>query len=90
MSLRKYFCPLLLVAVIGLALPVQAQFTPRFSRQEARLPVQWHVGLGATLLNLGDYTSERWSELDAPLPIFQCAGANWMHPCRSSSSVGPS
>jgi len=75
MSLRKCAFPLLLLAVLGTALPVQAQFTPRFSRQEAASPVQWHIGIGVTALNLGDYSSERWSELDAPLPIFQLHGA---------------
>lgn len=75
MYLRKTSFLLLLLAVLGFALPAQAQFTPRFSRQETGPPVQWHIGLGVTALNLGDYTSERWSELDAPLPIFQLHGA---------------
>jgi hypothetical protein len=46
-----------------------AQFTPRFSTREATTPVQWHVGIGATVANMGDYTSGNWPQLESPTPI---------------------
>jgi hypothetical protein len=53
-----------------MALPASAQFTPRFSSRRTGPPVQWHVGLGATFANLGDYTSEVWPLLNDPVPVF--------------------
>lgn len=50
--------------------PASAQFTPRFSTKGKGTPAQWHVGVGATIVNLGDYTSEPWPVLEAPAPIF--------------------
>jgi len=56
---------------VGMAAPpASAQFTPRFSSRRAGPPVQWHLGLGATFANLGDYTSEVWPLLNDPVPVF--------------------
>ncbi|MFO7769411.1 MAG: hypothetical protein R6W82_10720 [bacterium] len=46
-----------------------AQFTPRFSTEEQGPKAQWHVGLGTTVVNMGDYTSEHWPELETPVPV---------------------
>ena len=59
-----------LALVVLLAPSVTAQFTPRFQTRERGEQAQWHVGLGVTAVNLGDYTSETWPVLDAPAPIF--------------------
>ncbi len=76
MSLRRTLISLAAAAIVLLlAVPAQAQFTPRFSQRQAGQPVQWHLGIGATVINLGDYTSERWPELDAPFPIVHLRGA---------------
>ena len=76
MSLRRTLTSLAAAAtVLLLAVPAQAQFTPRFSQRQAGQPVQWHLGIGATVINMGDYTSERWPELDTPLPIVHLRGA---------------
>jgi len=61
---------LLVVFILGtVSEPVQAQFTPRFSSQRRQSEGQLHIGLGSTLLNIGDYTSEAWPEFDAPVPV---------------------
>jgi len=46
-----------------------AQFTPRFSTKEDGPKAQWHVGIGTTVVNIGDYTSEHWPQLDTPIPV---------------------
>jgi len=51
--------------------PVMAQFTPRFSTQKKGPPHQWHVGLGSTVVNLGDYSSEFWHVLNEVVPVLQ-------------------
>ncbi len=71
MSIRRI---LISAAVAALALtvstsPVLAQFTPRFSQQSRREPGQIHVGLGTNVLNLGDYTSEPWPQLEAGIGL---------------------
>jgi hypothetical protein len=78
MSLRRNLTSLaaaVAATVLLLAVPAQAQFTPRFSQKGAGQPVQWHLGIGVTAINLSDYTSERWPELDTPLPIVHLRGA---------------
>jgi hypothetical protein len=76
MSLRRTLISLAAaITVLLLAVPVQAQFTPRFSQKPPGPPVQWHLGVGATALNLSDYTSERWPEFDTPISIAHVRGA---------------
>jgi hypothetical protein len=78
MSLRRNLTSLaaaMAATVLLLAVPAQAQFTPRFSQKGAGQPVQWHLGIGATAINLSDYTSERWPEFDTPFPIVHLRGA---------------
>ena len=58
-----------LLLVLG-ASEAAAQFTPRFSTKEQGPKAQWHVGLGTTVVNLGDYTSEHWPTLETPVPVF--------------------
>lgn len=50
-------------------LPAQAQFTPRFSTQKRGTEGQLHIGIGATVVDLGEYTSGPWPELGASPPI---------------------
>jgi hypothetical protein len=59
-----------LAAMALLAPAASAQFTPRFRTREAGPPVQWHIGAGASVINLGDYTSEIWPRLDTPSLTF--------------------
>ncbi len=66
MSIRRI---LIAAAAAALALaltapPASAQFTPRFSTQSRNEPGQFHIGLG-TNVNIGDYTSEPWPDLEA-------------------------
>jgi hypothetical protein len=72
MPARRILTSALAAAVtIAISAPaVSAQFTPRFQTRERGEPVQWHVGIGVTAVNMGDYTSETWPELGAPAPIF--------------------
>ncbi len=57
-----------LLLLLGVA-EAGAQFTPRFSSRDQGPKAQWHVGLGTTVVNLGDYTSEHWPELKTPVPV---------------------
>ncbi len=65
--------------------PVQAQFTPRFSSQRKQSEGQVHLGFGATVMNVGDYTSAPWPELEAHVPVLHArlgyaiplAGQKW-------------
>jgi len=71
MSIRRI---LMSTALVVLALtvstaPVLAQFTPRFSQQTRRAPGQMHIGMGTNVLNLGDYTSEPWPQLEAGIGL---------------------
>ncbi len=72
MSARRIiFINTLAVLLVGIvAAPAMAQFTPRFSTKRKGPPPQWHVGIGGTVLNLGDHTNESWPVLDAAIPIF--------------------
>lgn len=72
MSARRIiFITTLAVLLVGIvAAPAMAQFTPRFSTKRKGPPPQWHVGIGGTVLNLGDHTNASWPVLDAAVPIF--------------------
>jgi len=61
---------LLVLFILGtVSEPVSAQFTPRFSSQRRQSEGQLHLGLGSTLVNFGDYTSEAWPAFEAPTPV---------------------
>ncbi len=72
MIARRLISTAVLTAVlIGFhAPPAQAQFTPRFSTQRRGTEGQLHIGIGATVVDLGEYTSDPWPELGASPPIF--------------------
>jgi hypothetical protein len=57
------------VLIVFHAPPSQAQFTPRFSTQKRGTEGQLHIGIGATVVDLGEYTSDPWPELGASPPI---------------------
>ncbi len=62
----------LILLLVGLtAVPVMAQFTPRFSTQKKGPPHQWHIGFGSTVVNLGDHSNEYWPVLNEAVPILQ-------------------
>ena len=73
MSVRRLVSttPLILLLVGLTAAPVMAQFTPRFSTQKKGPPHQWHIGLGSTVVNLGDHSSEYWHVLNEVVPVLQ-------------------
>ena len=64
--------PLLFIGL--LAAPAMAQFTPRFSTQRKGPPVQWHIGIGGTVFNLGDHTNQSWTVLEA---VVQFTTSDW-------------
>jgi len=71
MTARRLYAAALAVFILSLFLPIPAaaQFTPRFSSKQQGPPVQWHLGPVITLVNLGDYTSEFWPELETARDI---------------------
>lgn len=73
MSVRRLVAttPLILLLVGLVAAPVMAQFTPRFSTQKKGPPHQWHIGLGSTVVNLSDHSSEYWHVLNEVVPVVQ-------------------
>ena len=87
MIARRLTSLTLLVVIFlgGLSEPVRAQFTPRFSSQRKQSVGQMHLGLGATVMNIGDFSNAAWPELDEPVPVFHArlgyaipvTGENW-------------
>ncbi len=70
--IARRLIPLTLLIVMflgGISEPVRAQFTPRFSSQRKQSEGQMHLGFGATVMNIGDYSNAAWPELDATVPV---------------------